>query len=313
MCGLVGRVSVRGAIDQAALAGAVGALAHRGPDGSGVYAPPPAGDAAVALGHTRLAIVDLAGGMQPMASADGRLQVVFNGEIYNHADLRAALTARGHRFRTRCDTEVLLVGYDEWGDELMPRLRGMFAFALWDGRARRLLLARDRVGIKPLYYAELSGGDLAFASDLSALFAFPDLPRDLDSEAAALYLALRYVPAPRTVLSAVNKLLPGHRLIWQAGKSEVAEFWDFPIPPAEAPLVTEAESAYELRARLDESVARHLMADVPLGVFLSGGLDSTAVAAAMTRLLPRVRTFAVGFASPESELAWARLAARARK
>jgi asparagine synthase (glutamine-hydrolysing) len=308
MCGIAGRVSLRREVDPGALGRAAALLRHRGPDGSGDFVKD-----GVALVHTRLAIVDLAGGAQPMTNEDGRVVVVCNGEIYNHADLRAELEPRGHVFRTRCDTEAIVHGYEVWQAELPQRLRGMFALAVWDQERRRLLLARDRLGIKPIYYAELRGGDVVFASDLRALFAWPDVPRDLDEQAIQEYLALRYVPAPRTALGAVRKLPPGCCLFWQDGRVEIQPYWDLPTaapPPRRIPTLVEA--AMELRRRIDESVRLRLMADVPLGVFLSGGVDSSVVTAAMARqVVQKVQSFAVGFAGPESELAWARLAAHA--
>jgi asparagine synthase (glutamine-hydrolysing) len=308
MCGIAGRVNAGTPMDEAPLAEVAARLAHRGPDGQGVHRGP-----GVALVHARLAIVDLAGGAQPMTNASGSVVVTYNGEIYNHLDLRRDLEAEGFVFRTRCDTEVLVHGHERFGDRLPERLRGMFAYAAWDARARTLLLVRDRVGIKPLYYAHLRTGDLLFASEVHALLAWPDVPRARDDVALHEYLAMRYVPAPRTALLSVRKLPPGTVLRWQGGCVRLWRYWDLPLDEPPTPgVLPRVETAAELRARVDEAVRLRLMADVPLGVFLSGGVDSSIVTAAMARQQnTRVRSFAVGFEGPESELPWARDVARA--
>src|SRR5688500_5673350 len=205
MCGIAGRFNFDPlrAIDPGVLAGMTDSLRHRGPDASGFFR-----DGAIGLGHRRLSIIDLHTGDQPLANEDGAIQVVFNGEIYNFAEIRAELLSAGHRFRTSSDTEVIVHAYEQWGDRSVERFRGMFAFALWDGRRRRLLLARDRLGVKPLYYAELPGAGIVFGSEIKAVLEDPDVPRDWRPDALDSYLTLLYVPAPHTIYRAVRKLPP---------------------------------------------------------------------------------------------------------
>ncbi len=292
-----------------ALQEAVRLLAHRGPDGEGIHRAPGAG-----LGHRRLAIVDLAGGAQPMANEDQTVWVTYNGEIYDHRALRDELEALGHRFATRSDTEVLVHGYEEWGEELPSRLRGMFAFAVWDSRSRKLLLARDRLGIKPLYWT-LAGRDLAFASEVKALFAFPDVERELSAARVPDYFALRYVPGPQTLFKGIQRLQPAHALVFQDGAVRVQPYWDVPVEagPGDGRARDLVEEGEVLAQLLLESVRLRLMAEVPVGVFLSGGIDSTAVAWAMKQQAPAaLKSFAVGFeGDSEGELASARRAAAA--
>jgi len=316
MCGIAGRVSRSGPIDPLRLAAMGRLIAHRGPDGEGELR-----ETGVGLVHRRLAIVDLQGGRQPATSEDGRVVVVYNGEIYNHAtELRPLLEARGHRFADRCDTESIVHGHEEWGIDLPRRLRGMFAYAAWERDARRLTLARDHVGMKPLYYAALPSGDLLFASELKALLVEPEVDRGLDEEALGAYLALRYVPAPATLLRGVRKLEPGTSLVWEDGRVTLSRWWRPPTGGERAAPPTYAEAEGRLCALLDEVVGLWRMGDVPLGAFLSGGLDSTLVTAVLARLArkggdPNPRTFSVGYtgvdAGADDELAWARLAARA--
>jgi asparagine synthase (glutamine-hydrolysing) len=264
-------------------------IVHRGPDEDGYYALE-----AVALGMRRLSIIDVAGGRQPIQNETGDVTVVFNGEIYNHGSLRDALRARGHRFRTRSDTETLVHLYEDEGDALVQRLRGMFAFAIWDATRERLLLARDRLGIKPLYYAELPGG-VAFGSELQCLAALRGFSRELDAHAIGAYLACGYVPDPASVYRGVRKLAPGHVLAWDAERGARVERYWAPVREERRDL-EEAEAIAEVRRLIDESVALHLESDVPLGAFLSGGLDSSTVVAAMCRQARgRVRTFSIGF------------------
>jgi asparagine synthase (glutamine-hydrolysing) len=300
MCGIVGLIGPKAgdaALD--AVEHAVDALGHRGPDGNGVHV-----SGAALLGHTRLSIVDLEGGSQPLANEDGSVVTVFNGEIWNHLDLRPALEHAGHRFRTRSDTEVLVHAYEEWGDAMVERLNGMFAFALWDNRRGRLLLARDRVGKKPLYVARESGG-LAFGSDArSVLLALGRTP-ELAAEYVPEFLFQRYVSAPRTLFRGVEKLPPGHLLVHQDGRTTVRPYWR--LDPGDE----EALSPVELRELLVDSVRLRLMSDVPLGVLLSGGVDSTAVLGLMTAAgASDVSSFTIGFADPiYDERPLARLAA----
>ncbi len=279
-------------------------LVHRGPDGQGTYFAP-----GVGLAMRRLAIIDLHTGDQPIANEDGTVWVVFNGEIYNFQALRADLERRGHRFRTRTDTEVLVHLYEEYGPDLVQHLRGMFAFALWDARRERLLLARDRLGQKPLYYA-VHRGVLYFASELPALRAGLPFTPEVDLEAIDLYLALQYIPDPRTPYREVHKLPPAHYALWQGGTLTLRRYWQLTFEPKwQAP---DQELLAELRARVEEAVRLRLVSDVPLGAHLSGGLDSSVVVAVMAGLSSRpVRTFSVGFEEAAfSEVAYARAVAR---
>ena len=317
MCGIVGFIhpSPDAPIDRRALKEALRLIAHRGPDGEGVFIGKGA-----ALGHRRLSIVDLENGAQPMFNEDGAIAVAFNGEIYNHAALRAELRAHGHRFATRCDTEVIVHGYETWGQGVFTRLRGMFAIAIWDSRRRRLLLARDRVGIKPLYWTrDDRSGALLFASEIKSLFAFDSVPRRARIDALSAYLALRYVPGPTTLFEGIERLSPGHLLLFEDGHTRLERFWRLPVDaprhhPRKGDLIEESTA---IESELIESVRLRLMADVPLGVFLSGGLDSTAVTWAMRHLGHRpLKSFSIGFdgartGESEGELPHAREAARA--
>ncbi|MBI2468909.1 MAG: asparagine synthase (glutamine-hydrolyzing) [Candidatus Rokubacteria bacterium] len=308
MCGIAGIVKLdpREAVDEARLKRMRDVLRHRGPDGEGLWIEGPVG-----LGSRRLAIVDVAAGHQPMASEDGNAWIVYNGEIYNHPTLRPELEARGHRYRTRSDTETILHLYEEAGERCVERLRGMFAFAIWDRAREGLLLARDRLGIKPLYYA-LTEQELLFASEIKAILAAGVRPAFNDAVLPE-FLATRFVAGEETFFRGIRKLLPGRTLTWSA-EGGVAErrYWCLPAALDAAP-ATLAERAAELRARLEAAVRSHLMSDVPLGLFLSGGIDSSGLAALMAPMAAEpIRTFAVGFAEPgANELAYARLAARA--
>ena len=307
MCGIVGILRLRpGApVDEGRLMRMRDVLGHRGPDGAGLHLSGPVG-----LGHRRLAIVDVAGGHQPMANEDGSVWISFNGEIYNHAALRPGLEARGHRYRTRSDSETILHLYEEEGERCVERLAGMFAFAIWDEKARRLLLARDRLGVKPLYYAA-TGEELLFASEIKAILAGGHAA-ELNEAVLPEYLATRFVSGADTLFRGVKALEPGRTLSWtHQGKGRERRYWS--IPPvagdAGADLASEAD---ELRGRLREAVSSHLMSDVPLGLFLSGGIDSSGLLGLMAPLSTQpVRTFAVGFEEREAdELVYARSAAR---
>ena len=289
IAGLAGSALVSSQGGEAAVRAMCDRIVHRGPDQDGYFTQPSA-----ALGMRRLSIIDVAGGRQPIQNEAGDVTVVFNGEIYNHHRLRGELRAAGHRFRTRSDTETLVHLYEECGDAMVDALRGMFAFALWDARRSRLLLARDRIGIKPLYYREANGG-VAFASELQCIAGLRDLSAELDHEAIAWYLALGYVPDPRSVYRDVRKLPPGHVLTWDADSGvRISRYWT-PACEERADL-DEIEAIREVQRLIEESVAMHLEADVPLGAFLSGGLDSSTVVATMCRQAPgRVRTFSIGF------------------
>ena len=280
MCGIVGIVDLREQrpVGRDCLARMCDTLAHRGPDADGLYLEP-----GIGLGHRRLSIIDLGGGQQPMASPDGDVVVVYNGELYNFQTLRRVLVSAGHAFRTHCDTEVVLHAWLEWGEACVERFNGMFAFALWQRSTRTLFMARDRIGIKPLYYTQLADGHLLFGSELKALLVHAAVPRELDPRAVEDYFSLGYVPDPKTILAGVHKLAPGHLLRVQRGQilPEPRAYWDISFS-GQHRMTAEAAGA-ELIERLAASVQAQLMADVPLGAFLSGGVDSSAVVAMMAR------------------------------
>jgi asparagine synthase (glutamine-hydrolysing) len=306
MCGICGvfNFGTRAPADRAALKRATDAMAHRGPDDEGFYL---AGE--LGLGNRRLSIIDLPGGHQPMSNEDGSVWITFNGEIYNYRELRAGLLQSGHRFRTSSDTETIVHLYEKYDLACLDHLRGMFAFALWDGRTRRLLLVRDRLGIKPVFY-RLEPGRLVFASEARALRELAEEPLEVDPQSVYDFFGFRYIPAPRTLYRGVEKLLPGHFLIADYSGVHTREYWD--IPGEEDPPRPANQVADELVAQLRESIRLRLVADVPLGVFLSGGTDSSALVALMTELEARpVRTFSVGFEESEySELPYARAVER---
>ena len=292
MCGIAGFTTHRHAPEQpeAALSAMTRALQHRGPDAEGAYTDP-----AVHLGHRRLSILDLAGGAQPMSSADGRWHIVFNGEIYNYLELRRDLEARGATFHTQSDTEVLLQAWAEDGVDSLPRLNGMFAFAIWDSREKRLTLARDPLGIKPLYYAN-HRGELLFASELRSLLRFPGFRPGLDPASVNKYLALGYIPAPSTAYAGVRKLEPGQMVTWSPAGRHTEYFWDLPIEDNPVGAGTFDESAKTTRELLREAVRYQLRSDVDVGILLSGGIDSSAVAALAAPLAGRkLHSFSIGF------------------
>jgi asparagine synthase (glutamine-hydrolysing) len=283
------------------------ALAHRGPDGTGVMA-----DGQVGLAHRRLAIIDVAAGAQPMGNEDSSIWVVFNGEIYNHNDLGRQLRARGHHYKSRCDTETIIHAYEEFGERAPEHLHGMFAFAIWDAPKRRLLLARDRLGIKPLYFS-CSDTELLFGSEIKAILAASSTAPPIDESGLPAYLSTGFVSGEQTLFRGIRRLRPGHTLSWSlADGVQQRRYWQLPAPADRAPRSFAAETA-SLRMRLTGAVKRHLMSDVPLGVFLSGGIDSSAIAAIAARLSPPgLRTFAVGFDDPRAnELAYAKQVADA--
>jgi asparagine synthase (glutamine-hydrolysing) len=297
MCGIAGilKFDPRGYAEPDRLRRMRLALAHRGPDGEGVIA-----DRQIGMIHRRLAIVDVASGAQPMSNEDGSIWIVFNGEIYNHASLRPGLEARGHRYRTRADTETILHLYEEEGERVVEHLAGMFAFALWDAPRRRLLLARDRLGIKPLYLA-CTESELLFGSEIKAILAaMPGRPA-MNAAALPEYLATGYLSGDATLFSGITRLSPGHTLTWSAAEGMARRrYWQLPAPAART-ITSFKAAAGDLRERLFGAVRRHLMSDVPLGVFLSGGIDSSALAAMVKTITSApVRTFAVGFAEREA-------------
>ncbi len=307
MCGIAGILLRDGdTVRQQPLESMTTVLAHRGPDGAGFFRRGPVG-----LGHRRLAIIDLVAGDQPMFNEDRSVALVFNGEIYNFRELRGELQTRGWRFRTASDTEVLLRAYEAFGADCLQHLRGMFAFAVWDERRRRLFLARDRVGIKPLVYS-WDGRRLLFASEVKAILQDPLVPRRLDWEALRDYLTLHYIPSPRTIFQGICKLPPACFLTLDldTGEPEVRRYWDLRFAPS--PERSEAEWLEGLRWHLRDAVGSQLVSDVPIGAFLSGGMDSSTVVALMARATQgQVRTFSIGFDEADfDELAHARRVAR---
>lgn len=304
MCGIAGIVERDPArpVSETELGRMVETLRHRGPDDQGQVI-----QAGIGLGMRRLSIIDVECGQQPFSSEDGTTHLVANGEIYNHAALRAELIAKGHRFRSRSDVEVILHGYEAFGVEVLARLRGMFAFALWDGRNRRLFAARDRAGEKPLYYAQ-SPQRLLFGSEIKALLVQREVSREVDLEALDQFLTYEYVLTPRTMFTAVRSVPPAHYLIYERGAVKVERYWDVASVPART--WTDDAAASALREALGRAVAGQMMSDVPLGAFLSGGIDSSAIVGLMTEASSgagSVNTFSMGFeAASYNELPYAR-------
>ena len=311
MCGIAGIVAAdRLRPDESARLTAMrDVITHRGPDDAGIYLDERAG-----LAHRRLSIVDLAAGHQPLANEDESVWIVFNGEIYNHAAIRPTLEAHGHRYRTRSDTETIVHAYEQWGDACVERLRGMFAFAIWDTRRRRLLLARDRMGIKPLYWT-ITKNRLLFGSEIKAILQSGLVePRPNDRGIPEL-LSTRYLSGAETLFKGIHRLMPGHVLVFENGVATTREWWDVPVgvrSPDVEPLSDE-EAVAQFRVKLEDAVRTRLMADVPLGMFLSGGLDSSAIAALMAGMIDRpLQTFSVAFKERAfNELEYAREVARA--
>jgi asparagine synthase (glutamine-hydrolysing) len=309
MCGICGLFSLDGASgpDPAALAAMNETLVHRGPDSDGSLI-----DGACGLAMRRLSIIDLAGGDQPIGNEDGRIQVIQNGEIYNYRELMEELGGRGHTFSTHSDTEVLVHLYEERGPSFVEALRGMFAIAIWDARHGRLVLARDRFGIKPLYY-RVAGGQLSFASELKALLRQPGFSREIDPAALEAFLAFNSIPAPLTIFTEARKLPPGHVLVAERGEVEISRYArPAPVPASEVRTESDEALAEELRERMRDSVRAHLVSDVPVGVLLSGGIDSSALTAlAAAESGYRVSTFSIGFEEQSfDELGQARLVAQ---
>ncbi|MDX6270135.1 MAG: hypothetical protein QOD28_1358, partial [Acidobacteriota bacterium] len=317
MCGINGIAysgrAREGRVEAADLVRMRDVMTHRGPDDSGLLV-----DGAVGLGHRRLSIVDVSAGHQPMTNEDDSLHIVFNGEIYNHAGHRPALEACGHRYRTHCDTETILHLYEEHGARCVEHLRGMFAFAIWDQRRRELFIARDRLGVKPLYYVHRADGSLFFASEIKSLLAARGVPRpEINYSALPDYLANHGTSAEETLFAGVKRLLPGHTLLWRAdGEIKIEKYWDINFADDEdggesSPRRSDADYIAEWSELFRKSVELRLMADVPLGMFLSGGIDSSAIAAVMSGMVADpIKTFSVAFAEREAnELHYARLVA----
>lgn len=313
MCGITGIVDIEAerAIDERLLRKMNGSLGHRGPDGDGFHLEP-----GVGFGHRRLSIIDLEGGKQPLYNEDETVVVTFNGEIFNFMEVEAELVRRGHRFRTRSDTEVIVHGWEEWGVECLKRFNGMFAFAVWDRRRKTLFIARDRLGVKPLYYAQLADGHLVFGSELKALLVHPGVQRRIDPRAIEDYFTFSYVPDPKTIYRDVRKLEPGAYLCIRRGdtKAVPVRYWDVPLMGERTPTEPSEQWEEELRARLKESVRKRLVSDVPLGAFLSGGIDSSAVVAMMREIgAGNVLTCSIGFKEPRyDESMYARAVAEAK-
>ncbi len=311
MCGIAGLVASDQlhADERVRVAMMRDVLRHRGPDDAGVFV-----DGHAALAHRRLSIVDLAAGHQPLANEDETVWIVFNGEIYNHASIRAELESAGHRYRTRSDTETIVHAYEQWGDACVERLRGMFAFAIWDAPRRRLLLARDRLGIKPLYWT-LARGRLLFGSEIKAILESGLVQASANEAVVPELLSTRYLSGSETLFTGIHRLMPGHTLVYEDGAVTTRQYWDVPVGQTSGDLAgrSDGELVERFRALLEESVRLRLMADVPLGMFLSGGLDSSAIAALMATMIDRpLKTFSVAFKQRAfSELDYAREVATA--
>ncbi|PYR99877.1 MAG: asparagine synthase (glutamine-hydrolyzing) [Acidobacteria bacterium] len=293
MCGIAGIFDFnRAPVDRQRLETMTSVIAHRGPDGAGVFL-----GQGIGLGHRRLSIIDLEGGAQPLANENGSLQVVFNGEIYNYVELRAELIANGHRFRTASDTEVIVHGYEEWGRECVAHFNGMFAFALWDGNRRVLFLARDHLGIKPLYYTRI-GNAMYFASEIKSLLTHPECERRIDVDALAQLFTLRYVPSPKTLFSGIRKLPPAHSAIISETGIKLERYWN--QPPRVRCGRSEGELVEEYRGLLQDTVRLQMRSDVPVGLFLSSGIDSGVLLALMSEHTHApVHTFTIGFEGGE--------------
>ena len=308
MCGICGKVNLErnaASVEPSLIRAMIDTIRHRGPDDEGLHVA-----AGVGLGHLRLSIIDLGTGHQPLSNEDGTIWIVFNGEIYNYRELRAFLLSKGHVFKTHTDTEVIVHLYEELGPQCLENLRGMFAFALWDEKKKMLILARDRVGIKPLYYA-MTDKAIVFASEIKAILADPAISRELAPEIIDRFLSFLYVPGEETLLKGICKLAPGHYLRVKDGKAEIRQYWDLQFcKPSERPSLKDAED--ELSSLLAEAVELHMIADVPVGVLLSGGVDSTAVlSCASKRTDKEISSYTVGFSDPgvDDERPYARLAA----
>jgi asparagine synthase (glutamine-hydrolysing) len=313
MCAICGIVNFNHAepVDGAVIAKMTRTLVHRGPDDAGLFV-----ESQVGLGFRRLSIIDLSGGHQPIFNEDGSMAIIFNGEIYNYRDLAAELCAAGHTLKTKSDTETILHAYEQYGDDCVQHLRGMFAFAIWDRKSHRLFMARDRFGVKPLYYYR-NARFLAFASEIKALLEIAQVPREIDPDALDQFLSLRYVPGPRTMFKDIFRLQPGHTLTVDDRGVHIRKYWDIDYSAKSSASPRQIAQSFE--ELLKESVRLRLIADVPVGVFLSGGLDSSAILATIDKVAPgqKVKTFSVGYPvsgpgeEDHCELKYARLAANA--
>ncbi len=312
MCGITGFIDYWSTSDADARAATLDAMCrvirHRGPDDQGVMVEP-----GIALGMRRLSIIDLAGGHQPITNEDATVTIVFNGEIYNYRELQVTLEARGHKFKTNSDTETVVHAYEEFGAACVDQLRGMFAFAIWDDREKKLFVARDRVGKKPLYYSITRSGTLVFGSELKSLLEHPEVEREVNPRALDVYFSLGYVPDPITIFENVEKLPPGHHLTFKDRRLSVERYWDFPYDTiSNRNGHSASDYLEELRSLLHEAVKLRLVSDVPLGAFLSGGVDSSTVVGLMAGQMSQpVKTFSIGFNEDSyDELKYARLTAK---
>ena len=307
ICGIAVPEELSRGVDQSQLIRMLDTLTHRGPDDAGIFL-----DKTVGLGHRRLSIVDLGGGHQPMSNEDERIWITYNGEVYNHSDLRDTIEARGHVYKTASDTETIIHAYEEYGPRSVEHLRGMFAYAIWDGVRRKLVLARDRLGIKPLYYLLQDDGTIYFASEIKALVECRAVASELNYNALADYAANRYTSGEETLFRGVKRLLPGHTLVWSNGRIEIERYWDVSFAKSDERL-SEEKYVEQFSELFRESVRLRLMADVPLGMFLSGGIDSSAIVSAMSEMVAEpIKTFSVAFAEREAnELEYARMVSRA--
>lgn len=310
MCGICGIISLEAdrTVNGEDLIAMRDSMVHRGPDDAGLFI-----DGNIGLGHRRLSIIDLSSGHQPMTNEDGSIIVVFNGEMYNFQDLRNHLIAKGHIFKTRSDTEVIIHAFEEFGENCLEHFRGMFAFAIWDKRKQQLFIARDRLGEKPLYYAQW-GDTFLFASEIKGILAHPDARREIDQEALDLYFGFRYVPGPRTMFKGIAKLQPGHFLWIKNNAVHTQAYWDFNT--IQTRHLTQKTAEEEFTELLKESVKMRLMSDVPLGVFLSGGVDSSVVVALMSEMVEEpIKTFSVGYTgdAAENEFEFSRMVANLYK
>jgi asparagine synthase (glutamine-hydrolysing) len=287
-------------------------LTHRGPDDQGIFVD--AHERRIGLGHRRLSIVDVACGHQPMANEDGTLHIIYNGEVYNHANFRSSLEARGHVYQTHCDTETILHLYEQYGEKCVEHLRGMFAFAVWDQKTQELFIARDRLGVKPLYYVQIADGSLYFASEIKALLEAGAIKAEMNYQVLPDYLANHAPSGEETLFLGIKRLLPGHTLLWRDGALQIKQYWDVSFQRDDDQR-SDSDYIAEWRELFRESVRLRLMADVPLGMFLSGGIDSSAIAAVMSGMVAEpIKTFSVAFAEREAnELEYARLVAKAFK
>jgi asparagine synthase (glutamine-hydrolysing) len=307
MCGICGIYNFNGReVNKGLLQGMSNTLTHRGPDGEGFFVV-----SNIGLGHRRLSIIDLEGGKQPMGNEDGTIQVVFNGEIYNFLELKKDLEAKGYQFRTKSDTETIIYSYEEWGEDFVQRLRGMFAIALWDARTQKLSLIRDRLGKKPLYYF-LGKDRLLFASEIKALLVDETISKEIDLNALDSYLSFGYVPSPLSIFKAIRKLPPAHIAVCRPEGFSIRQYWHLDMENIASPK-SEEEVLEELRGLFDEAVRLRLISDVPIGAFLSGGVDSSAVVATMARLMGHeaVKTATIGFSDKRfDEIEYARIVAK---